>query len=143
MEHLLRENDAARTLLLPMGRAAASNGTNGNRREVGFFLHYIGASGPAASNIVSAMSWHMKKIDPVRMLESQMASLRQSYKSWVDETPGWEKCFPEEEEIAAFEEEEKAHRESFDKLEERAAQFSQTLGVFGRFSSAKLGLGQR
>ena len=54
-----------------------------------------------------------------------------------------ENDFPEEEEVAAFEEEEKAHRESFDKLEERAAEFSQTLGVFGRFSSAKLWLAQR
>ena len=51
--------------------------------------------------------------------------------------------FPEEEEMAAFEEEEKAHRESFDKLEERAAQLSQRLGVSRRFSSAKLGLAQR
>ena len=77
------------------------------------------------------------------MLESQMASLRQSYESWVDETSELENDFPEEEEMAAFEEEEKAHRESFDKLEERAAEFSQTLGVFGRLSSAKLWLAQR
>ena len=143
MEHLLRENGAASALLLPMGRAVASNGTNGNRREAGFFLHHIGASGPAASDIVSATSRQMKKIDPVRMLESQMASLRQSYESWVDETSELENDFPEEEEMAAFEEEEKAHRESFDKLEERAAEFSHTLGVFGRFSSAKLWLAQR
>ena len=73
MEHRLRENNAARALLLPMGRTVASNGTNGNRREAGFFLHHIGASGPAAFDIVSATSRQMKQIDPVCMLDSQIA----------------------------------------------------------------------
>jgi len=85
-EHLLRDNDGAashaerklaQSLLYPMGRAVATNWTNGNRREAGMFLRHIGASGPTAADIVSATSRQMKKIDPVRMLESQMASLRQ------------------------------------------------------------------
>lgn len=96
-EHLLRDNESetfsgerqlAQSLLLPMGRAVATNWTNGNRREAGVFLRHISASGPTAADIVSATARQMKKIDPVRMLESQMASLRQTYEHWVDDTPG-------------------------------------------------------
>ena len=95
-EHHLQENETAaspaekklsQSLLFPMGRAIATNWTNGNRREAGVFLRHIGGSGPMASDIVSTTSRQMKKIDPVRMLESQMASLRQSYENWVDDTP--------------------------------------------------------
>merc|ERR1712194_45206 len=147
-EHLLRENDSvtssaerklSQSLLLPMGRALATNWTNGNRREAGVFLRHIGASGPTASDIVSTTSRQMKKIDPVRMLEGQMASLRQSYENWVDDTPELETDFPSEDEMAGFEYAEKAHKDQFAKLEHRASQFSQTLGVFGKLSSKKLG----
>ena len=85
-----------------------------------------------ASDIVSTTSRQMKKIDPVRMLESQMASLRQSYENWVDDTPELESDFPSEDEMAEFESAEKMHKEQFAKLEHRASQFSQTLGVFGK-----------
>lgn len=51
----------------------------------------------------------MRKIDPVRALESQMASLRQSYELWVDDTPELESDRPSEEEMAEFEEAEGAH----------------------------------
>lgn len=47
--------------------------------------------------------------------------------------------FPSEEEMAMFEAEESAHKNSFTKLENRASQFSQTLGVFGKLSSPTLG----
>ncbi len=96
-EHLLRDHESAavsgerqlaQSLLFPMGRALATNWTNGNRREAGVFLRHISASGPTAADIVSNTSRQMKKMDPVRMLESQMASLRQSYEYWVDDTPG-------------------------------------------------------
>ena len=145
-EHLLRDNDGTSTsaerklsqsMLFPMGRALAANWDNGNRREAGVFLRHIGASGPVASDIVSTTSRTMKKIDPVRMLESQMASLRQSYENWVDDTPELETDFPSEEEMAIFEEEEKAHKETFAKLEHRASQFSQTLGAFGKLGSSE------
>ena len=147
-EYLLREYDTvassaerklSQSLLYPMGRAIATNWTNGNRREAGVFLRHIGGSGPTAADIVSATSRQMKKIDPVRMLESQMASLRQSYEYWVDATPELETDFPSEEEMAIFEDEEKTHKESFAKLEHRASQFSQTLGVFGKLGSPTLG----
>jgi cohesin complex subunit SA-1/2 len=147
-EYLLREYDTvasvaerklSQSLLYPMGRAIATNWTNGNRREAGVFLRHISGSGPTAADIVSATSRQMKKIHPVRMLESQMASLRQSYESWADATPELETDFPSEEEMAMFEDEEKTHKESFAKLEHRASQFSQTLGVFGKLGSASLG----
>jgi len=147
-EHLLRENDCnasaaerklSQSLLYPMGRAVATNWTNGNRREAGAFLRHIDGSGATAADIVSTTSRQMKKIDPVRMLESQMASLRQSYENWVDDTPELENDFPSEDEMAEYEQAEKAHKERFSRLEQRASQFSQTLGVFGRLSNKKLG----
>ena len=41
--------------------------------------------------------------------------------------------------MAMFEDEEKTHKEQFAKLEHRASQFSQTLGVFGKLGSPTLG----
>lgn len=146
-EHLMRENDAAspsaerhmaQSMLFPMGRAIATNWTAGNRREAGVFLRHISASGPTSVDIVSTTSKVMKKIDPVRMLESQMASLRQSYENWVDDTPELENDFPTEDEMTEFEYAEKVHKEQFAGLEHRASQFSQTLGVFGKLSSKNL-----
>lgn len=122
-----------------MARAVSTNWNYGNRREAGVFLRHISASGPTAADIASTTSRCMKKIDPVRMLESQMASLRQSYENWVDDTPELDSDRPSEDEMIEFENEEKHHKEQFENLEHRASQFSQTLGVFGKFSSAKLG----
>jgi len=65
--------------------------------------------------------------------------LLQSYENWVDDTPELESDFPSEEEMTEFEYAEKVHKEQFAKLEHRASQFSQTLGVFGRLSNKKLG----
>jgi cohesin complex subunit SA-1/2 len=145
-EHLLRENEVAskenkmlaQSLLLPMGRAIANNWARGNRREAGVFLRHISSAGPTATAIVSSACDQMKKVDSVRMLESQMASLRQSYENWVDEEPDMENDKPSEEEMKDFEEAEKRHKEQFEYLEHRAAQFSKKLGVFGKLSDAKL-----
>ena len=68
-----------------------------------------------------------------------MASLRQSYEKWVEDTPDLETDFPSEDELKLFEDEEKLHKEAFAKLEHRASQFSQTLGVFGKLGSKQLG----
>jgi hypothetical protein len=103
-----------------------------------FFL-FLSSSGPMASDIVSTTSRVMKKIDPVRLLESQMASLRQSYENWVDDEPELETDRPTEEEMADFEEAEQKHKEQFAELENRASQFSQLLGVFGKLSDSRLG----
>ena len=56
------------------------------------------------------------------MLESQMASLRQSYENWVDDTPELESDFPTEEQMADFERAEGVHKEHFAQLEHRASQ---------------------
>eukprot|EP00804_Cyclotella_cryptica_P015054 CCRYP_000638-RD/>CCRYP_000638-RD protein AED:0.18 eAED:0.18 QI:0/0.75/0.6/1/0.75/0.6/5/233/1090 len=145
-EHYLRGNDSEienkklpYSLLLPMGRAIVTNWNSGNRREAGMFLRHISSSGPTASSIVSGCCKEMKKIDAVRLLESQMASLRQSYENWVDDEPALESERPTEEEMAEYEEAEKHHREQFALLEQRASQFSQSLGVFGNLSDSKLG----
>jgi cohesin complex subunit SA-1/2 len=144
-EHYLRKNDSEvenkklpYSLLLPMGRAIATNWTSGNRREAGMFLRHISSSGPFASSIVTTASKEMKKIDPVRLLESQMASLRQSYENWVDDEPALESERPTEEEMAEYEAEEQSHKEQFGLLEQRASQLSQSLGVFGSLSDDKL-----
>jgi cohesin complex subunit SA-1/2 len=145
-EHYLHENDSGvenkklpQSLLLPMGRAIVANWNTGNRREAGMFLRHITSSGPTAASIVAASCKEMKKIDPVRLLESQMASLRQSYENWVDEEPALESERPTEEEMADFESEEQRHKEQFASLEQRASQFSQSLGQFGSLSDDKLG----
>ena len=138
-EHHLRENGAAaaaatssstkeernlaQSLLFPMGRAISTNWTTGNRREAGVYLRHIADSGPTASEIVSTTARSMKKIEPVRMLESQMASLRQSYESWVDDTPELDTDRPTEDEMGEFEEAERQHQEDFQKLEHRASMF--------------------
>jgi cohesin complex subunit SA-1/2 len=145
-EHLLRENEVEakenksmpQSLLLPMGRAIANNWSRGNRREAGVFLRHIASSGPTASAIVTTAVDQMKKEDPVRMLESQMASLRQSYENWVEEEPDMDNEFPSDEEMKEFEEAEKRHKEQFQHLEHRATQFSKKLGVFGKLSDEKL-----
>lgn len=144
-EHFLRDNDSGsenrklpQSLLLPMGRAIVANWNTGNRREAGMFLRHISSSGPTAASIVSASCKEMKKIDPVRLLESQMASLRQSYENWVDEEPELDSERPTEEEMTDYEAEEQSHREQFASLEQRASQFSQSLGVFGNLSDGKL-----
>ena len=102
------------------------------------YFHLFSSSGPTASDIVSTTSRVLKKIDSVRLLESQMASLRQSYENWVDEEPEVESDRPTEEEMAEFEEAEKKHRQQFASLEQRASYFSQSLGVFGKLSDFKL-----
>jgi cohesin complex subunit SA-1/2 len=145
-EHLLRENEVEakenksmpQSLLLPMGRAIANNWARGNRREAGVFLRHIASSGPTATAIVTSAVDQMKKEDPVRMLESQMASLRQSYENWVEEEPDMDNEFPSDEEMKEFEEAEQRHKEQFQHLEHRATQFSKKLGVFGKLSDEKL-----
>lgn len=145
-ENPLRDNEnetkedkrLPQSLLLPMGRAVANNWARGNRREAGVFLRHIASSGPTATSIVTTVVDQMKKEDPVRMLESQMASLRQSYENWVDEEPDMDNEFPSDEEMKEFEEAEEAHKEQFEHLEQRGTQFSKKLGVFGKLSDDRL-----
>lgn len=85
-EEMLRANDGAEeedmvgndTLLLPIARVLAFNWKEGNRREAGVALAHLTGSGDNAHSTMSALSKVLKKNDPVRYLEAQMASLRQS-----------------------------------------------------------------
>lgn len=145
-EHPLRDNEVEakedktmpQSLILPMGRAIANNWARGNRREAGVFLRHISSSGPTATAIVASVVDQMKKGDPVRMLESQMASLRQSYENWLEQEPDMDNEFPSDEEMKEFGEAETRHKEQFQHLEHRATQFSKKLGVFGKLSDEKL-----
>ena len=50
------------------------------------------------------------KVDPVRLLEAHMASLRQSYENWMESEPAEiESDRPTDEEMNAFEVAEKQH----------------------------------
>lgn len=102
----------ARDLLLPLVRSIAPNWKLGNRREAGIALAHVTGSGPEIGKVVTAMSRVLKRVDPVRLLEAHMASLRQSYEDWEDNEPEEpDNDRPSDEEMATFEEAEKRHRE--------------------------------
>lgn len=64
-----------------------------------------------------------------------MACLRQDFDSWLDAEPEeLESDRPTEEELAAFEDAEKAHKAKFEMLEHQAARLSASLGV-GKLSN--------
>lgn len=122
--------ERARALLLPICRSVAVNWKLGNRREAGILLSHIVGSGSDVSEIVSQLSKELKKIDSMRLLESHMASLRQSYEDWIENDPAdIEDENPTDEMMARFEEEEKQHKSQFDLIVQQAQRFSQSLGV--------------
>merc|ERR1712194_692387 len=124
-------------LLLPLSRSLATNWIDGHRREAGVALSHMTGSGDKAGSYISTLSKMLKKIDPVRLLESHMACLRHSYDSWMFNEPEIESDRPTDEEMAAYEEAEQQHKEQFQALEHQAARLSQSLGV-GRLSDPKL-----
>jgi len=134
-EHLENEDvTSARALLLPMGRSIASNWKLGNRREAGHVLAHITGSGSTASEVVDALSRLLKKVEPVRLLEAHMASLRLCYDAWLDFDP--EDTIDDnltqetsEETMDAFGAAEQKHKEQFKTLLNQAHRFSSSLGV--------------
>jgi cohesin complex subunit SA-1/2 len=102
---------AVESLLLPLARGLTANWKLGNRREAGAGLGHITGSGQESSRLVSSMSKVLKKIEPVRLLEAHMACLRQDYEEWADEEPEELGSRPTEDEIAAHEVSEKAHKD--------------------------------
>ena len=85
---------------------------------------------------------HSFQIEPVRLLEAQMACLRQAFDDWLDMEPEeLESDRPTEEELAEFENAEKAHKERFEVMEHQASRLSASLGVgklSGKISSKAL-----
>jgi len=138
-EHVDEEDaDAALTLLLPLCRSLATNWKVGNRREAGVALAHITGSGSEASQVVTALSRLLKKVEPVRLLEAHMASLRQSYEDWINNDPEeLENDHPTDEEMAAFSEAEQSHEKLFQDLANQAHRFSMSLGV-NKLSDKKL-----
>ena len=91
---------------------------------------------------VSNVSFARLQIEPVRLLEAQMACLRQAFEDWLDMEPEEpESDRPTEEELAEFENAEKAHQKRFEVMEHQAARLSASLGVgklSGKISSKAL-----
>jgi hypothetical protein len=71
----------------------------------------------------------LKKINPVRLLEAQMACLRQKFEEWAEDEPEEPGDRPTDAEMQEFEEKEELHREKFDLLITTAARFASSLGV--------------
>ena len=138
-EHVDEEDvDAALTLLLPLCRSLATNWKVGNRKEAGVALAHITGSGSEASQVVTTLSRLLKKVEPVRLLEAHMASLRQSYEDWINNDPEeLANDHPTDEEMAAFSEAEQSHEELFQALINQARRFSMSLGV-NKLSDKKL-----
>jgi len=134
----LEDVDRVRQMLLPFARSLGTNWKCGNRREAGYALAHITGSGPEASKIVAAMARVAKKIDSVRLLETQMACLRTSFEEWLNTEPEEpESDRPTDEEMAAFDDAERKHNDAFQLMEQQASRLSQSLGV-GKLSDAKL-----
>lgn len=124
------DTERAQALLLPLGRALAFNWKEGNRREAAVALSHINGSGDVTSDKISALTRLMKRVDPVRLLESQMQSLRQSFEEWIDSDPVDEadNYHTTDEEMTQIEEAEKRHKEQFNVLVKQAHRFSQNHG---------------
>jgi len=126
--------EKANDLLLPFGRSVAFNWKLGNRREAGVLLSHITGSGAESTEVVTAVSRLLKKVQPVRLLEAQMASLRQSYEDWILNDPSDKRSDindqdPSDEMMEKYELEERQHKEQFKTIIQQAACFSQSLGV--------------
>lgn len=120
----------ASAFLLPFSRGLCANWVSGNRREAGVALSHINHAGGYTAKFVASLSRILKKIQPVRLLESHMACLRQCYADWVDTEPEEpESDRPTEAEMDAFEQAEREHLESFRSLEETASRLAASLGV--------------
>jgi cohesin complex subunit SA-1/2 len=124
-----QKQDALYKLLLPMARALCTNWDGGSRKEAGAVLLHIAGSGKDASDLVHCMLRVLKKINPVRLLEAQMACLRQKFEEWAEDEPEEPGDRPNDDEMREFEEKEHIHLEKFDALVTLASKFSSALGV--------------
>lgn len=139
------DEECVRFLLLPLVRSLATNWKLGNRREASYALSHITGSGPIATEIIESFSKLLKKIEPVRLLEAHMASLRLSYEKWLNNDP--EEMMADnltqgtdDVTMNAFQELEKQHEEQFKNLLLQSQKFSSSLGV-RKLSDKKLSPG--
>jgi len=125
--------------LLPLARVTSMNFDGFFRKEAAMIMQHISGSGSLASQTILSLSRMLKKTNPVRMLESQMACLRLAFENWLDTEPVVpEDTSPTDEEIQAFEEAEKKHLDSFASMEQVASKLSSTLGFAGRLANESL-----
>ena len=100
------------SFLLPMGRGLSSNWEVANRREGAVVLAQITGSGGATQEMVQLFSRLFKKLHFVRLLEAQMACLRENFEAWAEGEPEEIGDRPTDREMAAYEEALQAHRDS-------------------------------
>lgn len=123
-------HESLHPILLSIGRAVVANWKLGNRREAGVLLSHISNSNTETSDMIKTLSRLLRSIQPVRFLEAQMASLRQSYENWIDSDPAdIDDENPTDEMMANFEIEEMKHKKLFENIVEQANLFSETLGL--------------
>ena len=132
------EDDEVVRLLLPFVRNLSVNWKHCNRKEAGHALmHFIG-SGLQAKTLLTTWGKHVKKVDPVRWLETHMAGLQSAFENYLNSQPTEpESDRPSDEEMAAFADAEEAYKEKFVLLENLAARLSQSLGV-GKLNDKRL-----
>ena len=128
------DEEIARSLLLPLTRGLTSNWKLGNRREASFALTHVTGSCAVATEIIDSFSRLLKRIEPVRLLEAHMASLRLSYEKWLNNDPEemmGDNLTQGTDDITmnAFQELEMKHEEQFKNLLNQAQRFSTSLGV--------------
>lgn len=132
------ELSLVRDLIVPVARALAANWTQGNRKEAGVILSHLIGSGKLVGQTVHHLARLLKKIHPVRFLESQMAALLMAFKAWLDGEPEeLNTDRPSEEEMHQYELAEKQHQALFHAAEQLASRLSMTLGV-GTISDNRL-----
>jgi len=129
--------EEAMELLLPFVRNLYVNWKRCNRREAGHALMHMVGSGEEAKRILTTLAKQVKKVDPVRWLETHMACLNTAFEEYLDLEPEEISDNPTDEECAAFEEAEAAHIAKFETLESLATRLSQSLGV-GKLNDKKL-----
>jgi cohesin complex subunit SA-1/2 len=132
------EGPLVNDLLLPLARGLTANWNAGSRREAGIVLAHITGSGHEATHAVQAMARLLKKVNPVRFLEAQMASLRLAFEEWVNNEPEeLESDRPTEEEMNEYETAVERHDAMFRSIESQASRLSMSLGV-GKLTDKKL-----
>ena len=125
--------------LLPLARVTTMNFGGFFRKEAAMILSHISGSGGLAAQTMLALSRTLKKTNPVRLLESQMACLRLAFEHWLDTEPIVpEETQPTEEEMQSFDEAEKRHLDAFASMEQVSSKLSSTLGVAGRLANDSL-----
>ncbi|KAG7357038.1 hypothetical protein IV203_001726 [Nitzschia inconspicua] len=124
------EDNSVENHLLPLCRSIAVNMKEFFRREMALALTHIHGRGTLSTQTVCALIRLIRKENPVRLLESHMACLRMAFDNWLASEPEEPQIScPTEEELAAFDQEEKQHQELFSDIEHLAGKLAPTLGV--------------